>query len=149
MPSLSTLYGHALWHAPDLEVSMFTWLKCCDVTWPVGEHSLQVGTTHYFFTHNPDLFSLESVHMQCMKSFVVLTYSKGGSCVFTTGGRSLFQNMKRALQWIAAGVRPPRSNRKSQNITELGCYKDTTAKDHSHKCICVIFHYLALQLPQL
>ena len=28
-------------------------------------------------THNPDIFSLESVHVQCIESIVVLMYMKG------------------------------------------------------------------------
>ena len=81
----SLFYDHALWHVPDSEGSGYLPLKS---EWSHGWNvATYVASWRAYFqnsystilalTHNLDLLCLESVHMQWIQSFVVLTYIKG------------------------------------------------------------------------
>ncbi len=84
--------------------------------WTAWSSIPQLTDTLVALTHDPNMFSIESLHMQRIERFVVLMYSKGCGAagvnearhrLFTTGSRSLenipptqaalFQHVKRAL----------------------------------------------------
>ena len=67
-------------------------------TWAAWTNIQELTDTLVALTHDLDLFSLESVHMQQIECFIVLMYSKGCGAarvnearhhLLTTGSRSL------------------------------------------------------------
>ena len=119
------------------------WLK---TAWAAWRSIPDLTNTLVALTNTPDLFSLESVHMQNIERFVVLMYSKGCGaagvnearhCLFTTGSRSLenlpptqaalFQHVKRAL--LQASFYWNQATSVQQEIpdfSEWGWHKDGT-----------------------
>ena len=103
-----TIYSD-LGPSKSLALPLFHSLTGCDTTsqflgcgkktaWAAWRSIPDLTNTLVALTNTPDLFSLESVHMQNIERFVVLMYSKGCGaagvnearhCLFTTGSRSL------------------------------------------------------------
>ena len=110
-----------------LALPLFHSLTGCDTTsqilgcgkktaWVAWTSLPDLTDTLVALTQDPDLFTLESIHMQQIERFVIIMYSKGCGAasvnearhrLFTTGSRSLenipptqaalFQHVKRAL----------------------------------------------------
>ena len=141
-----------------LALPLFHSLTGCDTTsqflgcgkktaWAAWTSMPDLTDTLVALTHNPDIFSLESVHMQQIERFVVLMYSKGCGAagvnearhrLFTTGSRSLenipptqaalFQHVKRAL--LQASFYWSQATSVQQEIpdfSEWGWHKDGTS----------------------
>ncbi|KAJ8396483.1 hypothetical protein AAFF_G00017890 [Aldrovandia affinis] len=152
-----TIYSD-LGPSKSLALPLFHSLTGCDTTsqflgcgkktaWAAWTSIPDLTDTLVALTHNPDLFSLESVHMQRIERFVILMYSKecGAAGVnearhrlLTTGSRSLesipptqaalFQHVKRAL--LQASFYWSQATSVQQEIpdfSEWGWHKDGTA----------------------
>ena len=151
-----TIYSD-LGPSKSLALPLFHSLTGCDTTsqflgcgkktaWAAWRSIPDLTNTLVALTNTPDLFSLESVHMQNIERFVVLMYSKGCGaagvnearhCLFTTGSRSLenlpptqaalFQHVKRAL--LQASFYWNQATSVQQEIpdfSEWGWHKDGT-----------------------
>ena len=170
--------GSSLGRSKSLALPLFHSLTGCDTNsqflgcgkktaWAAWTSIPELTDTLVELTRDPNLFTLESVHMQRIERFVVLMYSKGcGSAdvntarhrLFTNGSRSLesipptqaalFQHVKRALlqasfywnQAIAAKQEIP-------DFNEWGWHKDgnsswqplwTTLSDASVACAILL-----------
>lgn len=130
--------------------------------WAAWTNIPDLTDTLLALTRNPDMFSIESVHMKVIERFVVLMYSKGCGAVgvnearhhlFTTGSKlldnipptqaALYQHVKRALlqacfYWNQATT----AQQEIPNFSEWGWQKDgstwqplwTTLSDASVAC---------------
>ena len=161
-----------------LALPLFHSLTGCDTTsqflgcgkktaWAAWSSIPALTDTLLALTYNPDLFCLNSVHMQRIESFVVIMYSKGCGAdrdnearhrLFTTGIRSLenipptqaalFQHVKRALLQASFYWSQATSiQQEIPNISALGWHKDTnntwqplwtTLRDASIACVILL-----------
>ncbi|KAL8561604.1 hypothetical protein ACOMHN_024839 [Nucella lapillus] len=151
-----TIYSD-LGPSKSLALPLFHSLTGCDTTsqflgcgkktaWAEWTSIPDLTDTLVALTHDPDLFSLESVHMQRLERFVIVMYSKGCSAadvntaryqLFSTGCKlleklpptqaALFQHVKRAL--LQASFYWGKATSIQQEIpdfSEWGWHKDGT-----------------------
>ncbi|KAL8590645.1 hypothetical protein ACOMHN_011080 [Nucella lapillus] len=151
-----TIYSD-LGPSKSLALPLFHSLTGCDTTsqflgcgketaWAAWTSIPDLTDTLVALTHDPDLFSLESVHMQRLERFVIVMYSKGCSAadvntaryqLFSTGCKlleklpptqaALFQHVKRALlQAIFYWGQATSIQQEIPDFSEWGWHKDGT-----------------------